>query len=250
MDKTGKNSLFRVEGLSYHYPNRPAVLDNTGLTLVQGERLAITGANGAGKTTLLHLLVGLKKPKAGKITAFGQQRISEADFIEVRSRAGFLFQDPDDQLFCPTVLEDIAFGPLNQGKTRQEAIAIAQGVLVELSLEGFEERITYQLSGGEKRMITLACVLAMSPDVLLLDEPTNALDTASRQRLISTLLALPQAMIIVSHDGDFLKQLATRYLVLDQGQLREDSSLSNKTIETDQSNQIWKTDNREVVACG
>lgn len=214
------NALIKVTGLSYRYPRRGVVLDNVDFTLNEGERVALTGPNGAGKTTLLHLLVGLKKAKAGEIWAFGETRGEEKQFIDVRARAGFLFQDPDDQLFCPTVLEDVAFGPLNLGKSREEALKIASDTLASLGMEGFEERITHQLSGGEKRMITLASVLAMEPEVLLLDEPSNALDTDARQRLIDTLLGLPQAMIIISHDSDFIAQLATREVRLEEAKLK------------------------------
>lgn len=213
--------LLETRGLSYNYPRREPVLDQVDFSLSKGDRLALVGANGAGKTTLFHLLVGLKKAKAGEVIAFGQPRTKESEFVEVRARAGFLFQDPDDQLFCPTVLEDVAFGPLNLGKSEMDAISIARQTLADLGMAGFEDRITYQLSGGEKRMITLACVLAMSPDVLLLDEPTNALDSQARARLIETLAALPQAMIIISHDDDFLAQLANRWLKLEHGKLTD-----------------------------
>lgn len=214
-------SFFKVTGLSYRYPRRGVVLDQVDFELKRGERVALTGPNGAGKTTFLHLLVGLKKPKTGQIWAFGQTRNDEKEFVEVRARAGFLFQDPDDQLFCPTVLEDVAFGPLNLGKSRTEALQIAKDTLASLGMAGFEERITHQLSGGEKRMITLAAVLAMEPDVLLLDEPSNALDVKARQRLIDTLLSLPQAMVIVSHDADLVDQLSTRELRLENTALTD-----------------------------
>lgn len=219
--------LIETKGLFYRYPRRGVVLDQVDFTLYPKERIALTGANGAGKTTFLHLLVGLKKAKGGEIIAFGQPRNVEKEFVEVRAKAGFLFQDPDDQLFCPTVLEDVAFGPLNLGKSRAEALKIAQDTLACLGMSGFEESITHQLSGGEKRMITLACVLAMEPEVLLLDEPTNALDKTARQRLIDTLKSLPQAMIIISHDHDFLAQLATRTLVLNEGKLLDDDKAVN-----------------------
>lgn len=219
-------ALIETRDLFYRYPRRGVVLDKVDFSLYPGERVALTGANGAGKTTFLHLLVGLKKAKGGEIHAFGQLRKEEKDFVEVRAKAGFLFQDPDDQLFCPTVLEDVAFGPLNLGKSRTDAINIARDTLVSLGMEGFEDRITHQLSGGEKRMITLAAVLAMDPDVLLLDEPSNALDRDARQRLLDTLLALPHAMIIISHDDDFLNQLATRRVRLVDAQLIEDTEVS------------------------
>ena len=211
--------LLALEQVSFAYPRRPAVLDEVNFSLYKGERVALMGDNGAGKTTLLHLLVGLKKPLTGQVIAFGAARDSEKSFVDVRTQAGFLFQDPDDQLFCPTVLEDVMFGPLNLGLSRYEAKVRAEQVLQQLGLTDFASRITHQLSGGEKRMISLASVLAMTPKVLLLDEPTNALDTAARQRLIDTLKGLPQAMLIVSHDHDFLAQISTRSVALTNGKL-------------------------------
>ncbi len=213
-------ALIALRGLSYRYYGRIEVLRDIDFELHPGERVALTGPNGAGKTTLLHLMVGLLKPKAGRVIAFGQRRSAEADFVEVRARAGLLFQDPDDQLFCPTVLEDVAFGPLNLGKPRHEAITIAGDTLARLGMTGFEDRVTHQLSGGEKRMITLAAVLAMEPEVLLLDEPGNALDETARERLLTTLQGLDQAMVIISHEKDFLTRLATRWLRLEDGGLR------------------------------
>jgi len=212
-------ALIRTEQLSYSYPVRGVVLDSVDMSLYAGERISLEGSNGAGKTTFLNLLVGLNKPKSGSIFAFGKARKVEADFLEVRSKAGFLFQDPDDQLFCPTVLEDVAFGPLNQGKSFEEAKAISISILDCLGLAGFEHRVTHQLSGGEKRMVTLASVLAMEPEVLLLDEPSNALDKQARLRLIEVLSSLPQAMIIISHEPSFLDALVTRRTRLQGGKI-------------------------------
>ena len=212
-------ALLRAEQVTYSYPQRGVVLDQADLSLFAGEKISLEGSNGAGKTTLLNLLVGLNKPKAGRIFAFGQERSVEADFIEVRSKAGFLFQDPDDQLFCPTVLEDVAFGPMNQGKSPEEAKSISLAVLNSLGMKGFEERVTHQLSGGEKRLITLASVLAMQPEVLLLDEPSNALDKEARVRLIEVLQSLDQAMIIISHEPGLLEALVTRRTRLEGGKV-------------------------------
>jgi cobalt/nickel transport system ATP-binding protein len=212
-------TLFRLTGVRYAYDARRRVLDDVHLHLEAGERLALLGANGSGKTTLLHLMVGLLKPQAGEIHAFGKSRRSEQDYWEVRARAGLLFQDPDDQLFCPTVAEDVAFGPLNLGRDRAQAYRIVQDTLAFLGLDGFEQRITHKLSGGEKRLVSLAAVLAMEPEVLLLDEPSNALDTESRERLLDVLQRLPQAMVLVSHDRDFVERLATRRVSLDAGRL-------------------------------
>ena len=181
--------------------------------------MALNGPNGAGKTTLLHLMVGLVTPRTGRIFAFGRERRVEADFVEVRARAGLLFQDADDQLFCPTVAEDVAFGPLNQGKSKAEARAIVHQTLSELGLEGLEHRVTHKLSGGQRRLVSLAAVLAMRPQALLLDEPTNALDEATRARLLDILAGLPLAMVIVSHDQGVLDRLATRAVRLEAGRL-------------------------------
>ncbi|TEW52371.1 energy-coupling factor ABC transporter ATP-binding protein [Psychromonas algicola] len=213
--------LIKIEALSYAYPRRGSVLNNIDFALHDGERVVINGDNGVGKTTLLHLIVGLKKAKKGDITGFGELCKTEKQFNKLRAKAGLLFQDPDDQLFCPTVLEDVMFGPLNLGFTKQQAIEKSLETLNTLGMQGFESRITHQLSGGEKRMITLASVLVMEPEVLILDEPTNALDEKAKMRLLNVLQTLPQAMIIISHDKLFSNQLATRQLTLSDGLLTE-----------------------------
>ncbi len=211
--------MIRLEEVRFAYDFARPVLDGVGFALSAGDRVALTGPNGAGKTTLLHLMVGLVTPQAGRVIAFGRERRVEKDFVEVRTRAGLLFQDADDQLFCPTVAEDVAFGPLNQGKTKAEARAIVHQTLAELGLEGLEHRVTHKLSGGQRRLVSLAAVLAMRPEALLLDEPTNALDDATRARLLDILAGLPQAMVIVSHDRAVLDRLATRTVRLENGRL-------------------------------
>lgn len=212
-------SLLEARGVVFAYPGQPAVLNGTDLVLGAGERLCLEGANGTGKSTLLQILVGLLVPQVGTVFAFGRERREERDFHEVRCLAGLVFQDPDDQLFCPTVAEDVAFGPLNIGKGRNEAADIVQRTLDELNLIHLRDRVTHKLSGGEKRLVTLAAVLAMAPDVLLLDEPTNALDEPTRERLIGILNELPQAMIIVSHDPLFRRRVATRSVRLMEGRI-------------------------------
>lgn len=215
-----RQPLFHLRQVRFAYDaGRPVVLDGLDLALNTGERLGIHGPNGAGKTSLLLLMVGLLRVQAGSVEAFGHVRRRERDFAEVRRRAGLLFQDPDDQLFCPTVLEDVSFGPLNLGRPRAEARLTAERTLAALGLAGMEERITHRLSGGEKRLVSLAGVLAMEPDVLLLDEPTSGLDDDATDRLVAILRDLDQAMVIVSHDRAFRNRLATRHLRLEQGQL-------------------------------
>jgi len=214
--------LFELAGIHFAYPGAAPILRGVDFTLRPGQRVALTGPNGAGKSTLLRILVGLLRPEAGRIVAFGQERREETDFHEVRRRAGLVFQDPDDQLFCPTVAEDIAFGPLNLGKSRAEALAIVEDILERLDLMRLRDRVTYRLSGGEKRLVTLATVLAMEPDVLLLDEPTNALDADNLARLIGILRGLPQAIVLVSHDADVRAQIAPESLSLIGGRLNPD----------------------------
>jgi cobalt/nickel transport system ATP-binding protein len=210
--------VFRDVDFAYG-PERP-VLRHCDFHLAAGERLAFAGSNGSGKTTLLHLIVGLLRPGRGDIEIFGKPRRAEADFHEVRRRVGLLFQDADDQLFCPTVLEDVAFGPLNVGHDRPTVRQIVAQTLDGLGLAGYEHRITYRLSGGEKRLVALAAVLAMQPEVLLLDEPTAGLDDSSRCRLLDILQNLPQSMIVVSHDREFREAIAGRTLFLSEGRLR------------------------------
>lgn len=211
--------LLALQGIEFGYPGRP-VLRGVDFALAPGERVALAGDNGAGKTTLLQLLVGLYRPSVGRVLAFGRERRTERDFQAVRLRAGLLFQDPDDQLFCPTVLEDVAFGPLNQGLAPEAARQRALGTLSGLGLAALAERVTHQISGGEKRMVSLASVLAMDPDVLLLDEPTNGLDRPTEARLLEHLEALGLAMVFVSHNLGLIQRLATRVCVLRDGRLR------------------------------
>ena len=211
--------LIELSGIHFGYPGHPPVLKGIDLQLFPAERLCLTGANGAGKSTLLRIVVGLLRPNLGRVVAFGRERLERTDFIEVKRRAGLVFQDPDDQLFCPTVIEDVAFGPLNLGKSKDEAKAIVNDVLERLRLGHLRDRITHKLSGGEKRLVTLAAVLAMEPDALLLDEPTNALDEPTTERIVEILNGLPQAMIVISHDPHFRRKIATRTLRLEHGVL-------------------------------
>ena len=214
--------IIRLEGVSFGYPgngSRPSVLDDFDLQLSRGERVGLIGPNGSGKTTLFHLIMGLLHPSQGEIEVFGKKRQKEEDFREVRSRIGLLFQDSDDQLFCPTVAEDVAFGPLNLGKSREEATSIVHEVLARLGLEGFEQRLTYKLSGGEKRLVSLATILAMDPEVLILDEPSTGLDEDTVERLIHILRDSDLTYIIASHNSDFLARTTDKVYRLANGKL-------------------------------
>lgn len=200
----GANPIIRLRGVRFSYDGQRAVHSGLDFGLAAGSKVGIMGPNGAGKTSLFHLVVGLLRPSAGEVEVFGQPRRQEADFREVRTRVGMLFQDPEDQLFCPTVGEDIAFGPLNLGKDREEVSAIVRETLALLDLEHLEERVTHHLSGGEKRLVSLATVLAMRPEVLLLDEPTAGLAEGMVDRVTDVLAEHVTTCVIISHNRAFL----------------------------------------------
>ena len=198
--------LIELRDISFTYPGAPRpVFQDFNFQLLPGEHIGLIGPNGCGKTTLLHLIMGLLRPQAGRMVILGDEVIKEKDFLNVRQKVGLLFQHADDQLFCPTVLEDVAFGPLNQGKTPAAAVQIARETMAGLGLDGFEDRVTYKLSGGEKKLVSLATILAMQPQLLLLDEPTSGLDENTKHRLIHILQDLNIAYMIVSHENFFLE---------------------------------------------
>ena len=220
MDKNGL--IINLQGISFAYPGRTPVLGGLDLSFYRGDRMGLIGPNGSGKTTLFHVVMGLLKPSSGKIEIFGRPMLREKDFQGIRQKIGLLFQDADDQLFSPTVLEDVAFGPLNQGKSQDEARAIAHRTLESLGLAGFEDRITYKLSGGEKRLVSLATVLAMEPEVLLFDEPTTGLDESTEKRLIEILNGLDLSYILVSHHFDFLMKTTDFIVYMANGKISYD----------------------------
>ncbi|GHV55926.1 putative ABC transporter ATP-binding protein [Deltaproteobacteria bacterium] len=195
------------------------VFSDANFALLPERHYGLYGPNGSGKTTLFRCITGLNRPQRGIIRFHGQSLTREADFRALRAKVGFVLQNADDQLFFPTVLEDVAFGPLNLGLSPETARDIALSTLTSLGLEGFENRLTHRLSGGEKKLVSLACVLSMQPEALLLDEPTSGLDMAARSRFIAILQQLPCARIIVSHDWDFLAQTSADFLTILNGSL-------------------------------
>ena len=214
--------IIDLKSLSFGYDRNQSqrpVLHELNFRVRRGDRVGLIGPNGSGKTTLLHLLMGLLRPTQGEIVVFGKKRQHEKEFREVREKIGLLFQDSDDQLFCPTVAEDVAFGPLNLGKSQKEALEITREVLARLGLEEFENRLTYKLSGGEKRLISLATVLAMQPEVLVLDEPTTGLDEDTVVRLVQILRSSTLTYLIASHNRDFLAKTIDTVYELKGGKL-------------------------------
>ncbi|WP_432738696.1 energy-coupling factor ABC transporter ATP-binding protein [Maridesulfovibrio sp. FT414] len=204
------SAIFSLHDISFSYPGGTEVLTGVNFELNKGDKIALTGHNGSGKTTLLHIIMGLLRPSSGQVLYKGAEMRTEKDFRQLRRGVGLLFQQADDQLFCPTVIEDVAFGPLNLGKSPDEARRIAEYTLCTLGLSGYEERVSYRLSGGEKKLVSLATVMAMQPEALVLDEPTNDLDPSMRERLVEILGSLDVAMLVVSHDLEFLKRVTVR----------------------------------------
>lgn len=212
--------IISLQNIAFSYPERSApVLNELRFDLSPKERVGIIGPNGQGKTTFLHLCVGLLKPDKGLLAFKGEPVRKEKDLISLRRAVGLVFQNPEDQLFCPTVLEDVAFGPLNLGLDQKRAKDRALWALDLVGLQGFERRITHKLSGGEKKVLALATILAMQPEGLLLDEPSTGLDPETRQHIMDIVNALDQSLVIVSHDWDFLDHTTDVLYTLDEGRL-------------------------------
>lgn len=214
--------LIEVRGLGFGYPAGGRVFDGLDFTLRQGERLGLTGPNGSGKTTLFHLIMGLIKPSEGEISIFGKKRKTEEDFFDVRREIGLVFQNTDDQLFCPTVEEDIAFGPLNLGKSHAEAHRIVHETMERLGIAGLAGRTTHRLSEGEKRLVALATVIAMEPKALLLDEPTAGLDKEHAGLILKYLGENSKTFVIISHEIEVLEKAADRVFIVAEGRLGPD----------------------------
>ncbi|WP_300774514.1 ABC transporter ATP-binding protein [uncultured Desulfovibrio sp.] len=216
--------LFCLENLTLvHEGCAEPLLRDMDFCLYPGEHIGLYGPNGCGKTTLLRGITGLHKAARGGVRFEGKLLRSEADFHPLRCAVGFVLQHAEDQLFFPTVLEDVAFGPLNLGLSPDDARQRALETLARLGLDGFADRQTHALSGGEKKLVSLAGVLAMQPQALLLDEPTNALDMSARQRLLDILVGLPTARITISHDWDFLQRVSRRFMTIEDGRLITDA---------------------------
>lgn len=214
------NAIILLKDIQYAFPERDNALNGLTFHLHEGEKLGLFGPNGAGKTTMLHILMGLLTPQHGEVELFGKTMQDGKDFDDARLKIGFLFQHSDDQLFCPSVLDDVAFGPLNQGFSASEAREKAMEALETVGLKGFEERVPYRLSGGEKKLVALATILSMNPRVLVLDEPTTGLSPEAKERLIEILSSLDMARLVVSHEPDFLAATTDRLIAMRDGKIR------------------------------
>lgn len=215
------NPDLTVSGLRFVYPDGREALRGVDLTVNPGERVAVLGPNGAGKTTLALHCNGILRAHAGTITVGGLQ-LEDDTLPEIRRRVGLVFQNADDQLFMPTVGEDVAFGPANLGLRDEELKQRVQWALGAVDLSADADRAPHHLSGGEKRRAALATVLAMQPEVLVLDEPTANLDPYGRRQLAQILLDLPMTQIIITHDLPFALELCPRALIMDGGRVVAD----------------------------
>jgi cobalt/nickel transport system ATP-binding protein len=210
-----------VVDLCYRYPDGTEVLRDVGFHIHPGERVALLGPNGAGKTTLVLHLNGIIEPDSGTVRVAGLPVVPE-HLMEVRRRTGVVFQDPDDQLFMPTVWKDVAFGPANYG-LEGEALAARVGAALEsVGMTEVAQRPPHHLSLGQRRRVAVATVLAMEPEILVLDEPTSNLDPASRRELATVLTGLDITMLMVTHDLPYALELCPRSLVINDGRIVAD----------------------------
>ena len=216
--------LIEVSGLRYRYPDGTLGLDGVDFSLAPGEAVALLGPTGSGKTTFLLRLLGLLEGE-GEITICGN-RLEKGTLALARQNVALLFQHPDDQLVMSTVLDDVAFGPLNSGVNPAEAKQLCQSALQRVGMESAADRRPQNLSAGEKRLVQLAGLLAMKPAVLLLDEPDTFLDPPSRTNLLSILRDLPQAIILVTHHADSARALADRAAFFDRGRIIAEGSVA------------------------
>ncbi|OJF13222.1 energy-coupling factor ABC transporter ATP-binding protein [Couchioplanes caeruleus] len=214
----------RVTGLTYAYPDGSVALRGVDLTVAEGERVALLGPNGAGKTTLVLHLNGVLHGGAGTVE-IGDLRVDARDrgrLSEIRRRVGIVFQDPDDQLFMPTVAEDVAFGPANLGLRGPELDERVAEALAAVGMSAHRDQVPHHLSFGQRRRVAVATVLAMRPELLVLDEPSSNLDPASRRELAEILQSLPVTVLMVTHDLPYAMQLCPRSVILDGGRIAAD----------------------------
>ncbi|MDR2461223.1 MAG: energy-coupling factor ABC transporter ATP-binding protein [Deltaproteobacteria bacterium] len=209
------DNLIELKEISFSYPGGRKIFEDLSFNFPKGAKLGLIGANGSGKTTLLHLIMGLIQRSKGEIRLFGEPCEKESEFRKARLKIGFVFQDANDQLFCPTVKDDIAFGPLNMGRSQKETDKIVEETLELLNLMDFRDRVTYALSDGEKKLISIGTALAMLPEMLILDEPTTCLDENAVERVVQVLTDCNLPYLVVTHDKQFLERVVTSRVKLD-----------------------------------
>lgn len=228
--------IVQVKNLQHVYPDETVALRDVSFLIHHGESVGIIGANGAGKSTLLLHLNGYLSATSGEIV-IGDDRLSKETLTEIRRTVGMVFQDPEDQLFMPTVYDDVAFGPLNQGLSAEEVEARVTEALKRVEAVELRDKPPYHLSGGEKKRVAIATVLSMLPEILVLDEPTNGLDPHARRQLIALLQAFHHTRIVTSHDLDMVLELCDRTIVLHEGKVMADGP----TLDIFNNDELLKT---------
>ncbi len=224
--------IIEVEDLHFSYPDGTTALDGVSFRIGHGESVALVGPNGAGKSTLLLHLVGLNEPQRGRVS-IGDVPVTKTTLPDVRKSVGMVFQDADDQLFMPTVQEDVGFGPLNLGLPPETIDQRVRESLERVGALHLKDRPPYRLSGGEKRAVSIATVLAMCPSVLVMDEPSSSLDPRARRRLIGLLKGFEHTKIIATHDLDMALELTWRTIVLSEGRVAADGPTGDIFADTD-----------------
>lgn len=219
-----------VAGLAFAYPDGHQALFGVDFTVRRGERVALLGPNGAGKTTLVLHLNGILTGGAGTVTVAGMP-VGKRHMAEIRRKVGIVFQDPDDQLFMPTVREDVAFGPAAAGMAGPELEARVDRALAQVGMAEFKERPPHHLSFGQRRRVAVATVLAMEPEILVLDEPSSNLDPASRRELADILRALDVTVLMVTHDLPYALELCPRSLILSEGVIAADGATGELLVD-------------------
>jgi cobalt/nickel transport system ATP-binding protein len=224
--------IIEIKRLSFAYPDGNLALQEIDLRVSEGEKVALVGPNGAGKSTLLLHFNGILRGR-GEIKVCGMDVLPD-NLGRIRGLVGLVFQSPDDQLFCPTVFDDVAFGPIYQGLAESEVRQRVDAALEAVHMENYVHRVSHHLSVGEKKRIAIATVLSMEPKVLVLDEPSAGLDPRARRSLINLLKELPQTMIIATHDLHLVRDFVPRMVVIDQGRVAADGAtgelLKDKTL--------------------
>lgn len=215
--------IVEVRNLRHVYPDGTPALNDVSFRITHGESVAIIGANGAGKSTLLHHLNGYLVPSSGEVR-IGDIPVSKGTLAEIRHAVGMVFQDPDDQLFMPTVFDDVAFGPYNLGLAERDVEQRVKDALEQVGASHLSSKPPYNLSGGEKKRVAIATVLSMNPNILVMDEPTNGLDPFARRQLMTILMNFDHTKILTTHDLDMVLTICNRVIVLSQGKVRADGT--------------------------
>ena len=235
--------MLEFRNVSFSYEPGTPVLDNLSFHIRKGETVGLIGANGAGKSTIMKLMLGLL-PAQGEILVDGMP-VTKQNLSVIRQKIGFVLQDSDNQMFMPTVYEDMIFGPRNYGLSREEADARVDRVLKELGLESLKHRHNHKISGGEKRMAAIATILAMEPEMIVMDEPSTALDPVNRRRVISTINSRKETKLIASHDLDMILDTCQRVILLNHGRIVADGEA--ETILRDQA--LLEANRMELPFC-